>query len=74
MGWPCPAALVSAVIWGFIYLFLFLAVRVFAALIGLSLVETSRDYSLAVVPRLLTEVTSLAVGHCNFKLANTGAA
>ena len=63
VGWPCPAALVSAVIWGFIYLFLFLAVRVFAALIGLSLVETSRDYSLAVVPRLLTEVTSLAVGH-----------
>ena len=57
----------------FIYFYFWLS-WVFAALLGLSLVEASRDYSLAVVPRLLAAVTSLAVERCNFKLANTGAA
>lgn len=57
----------------FIYFYFWLS-WVFAALLGLSLVEASRNYPLAVVPRLLNAVSSLAVEHCDFKLANTGAA
>ena len=57
----------------FIYFYFWLS-WVFAALLGLSPVEASRNYPLAVVPRLLNAVSSLAVEHCDFKLANTGAA
>ena len=63
----------ASFVFKFLFIYFWLS-WVFAALLGLSLVEASRNYSLAVVPRLLNAVTSLAVEHCDFKLANTGAA